>query len=69
VKRFPGKPVAVDGKRPRPVASAGRLNQAGARYVIGRFDLAENRLGRMKSRGIHETAGGTVLYVATDHGQ
>jgi argininosuccinate synthase len=59
-----GDPVAVDGQRLGPVALLERLNRAGAEHGIGRVDLVENRFVGMKSRGVYETPGGTILHVA-----
>jgi argininosuccinate synthase len=59
-----GDPVAVDGDRPGPVALLERLNRLGAEHGIGRVDLVENRFVGMKSRGVYETPGGTILHVA-----
>ncbi len=59
-----GTPVAVDGARLGPVDLLDRLNTLGARHGVGRIDLVEDRLIGMKSRGVYETPGGTVLYAA-----
>ena len=59
-----GTPVAVDGARLGPVALLERLNRAGAENGVGRIDLVENRFVGMKSRGVYETPGGTILHVA-----
>ena len=59
-----GDPVAVDGKRLSPVALLERLNRLGGEHGIGRVDLVENRYVGMKSRGVYETPGGTILHVA-----
>ncbi|HET9491671.1 MAG TPA: argininosuccinate synthase [Methylomirabilota bacterium] len=59
-----GDPVAVDGQRLGPVALLERLNQVGAEHGIGRLDLVENRFVGMKSRGVYETPGGTILHAA-----
>jgi len=59
-----GDPVAVDGTRLGPVALLERLNRVGAEHGVGRVDLVENRFVGMKSRGVYETPGGTVLHVA-----
>jgi len=56
-----GDPVAVDGARLGPAALLGRLNELGGAHGIGRVDLVENRLIGMKSRGVYETPGGTLL--------
>jgi argininosuccinate synthase len=59
-----GDPVAVDGERLTPAALLTRLNALGGAHGIGRLDLVENRFVGMKSRGIYETPGGTVLLAA-----
>jgi argininosuccinate synthase len=59
-----GDPVAVDGERLAPVALLTRLNRVGGEHGIGRVDLVENRYVGMKSRGVYETPGGTILAVA-----
>ncbi|MBN1202025.1 MAG: argininosuccinate synthase [Anaerolineae bacterium] len=56
-----GVPVAVDGKEMEPVPLFTRLNELGGANGIGRVDMVENRLVGMKSRGVYETPGGTVL--------
>ncbi len=59
-----GDPVAIDGERLSPAALLTRLNKLGGDNGIGRLDLVENRFVGMKSRGVYETPGGTVLLVA-----
>ncbi len=59
-----GVPVAIDGKKYDAVSLVERLNKIGAANAIGRVDLVENRLVGMKSRGVYETPGGTILYAA-----
>ncbi len=59
-----GDPVAVDGERLSPAKLLARLNEIGGRHGIGRVDLVENRFVGMKSRGVYETPGGTILYWA-----
>ncbi len=59
-----GDPVAVDGERLSPAALLTRLNELGGANGIGRLDLVENRFVGMKSRGVYETPGGTVLMAA-----
>jgi len=59
-----GDPVAVDGRRLPPVALLETLNRMGGEHGIGRVDLVENRFVGMKSRGVYETPGGTILHVA-----
>jgi argininosuccinate synthase len=58
-----GTPVAVDGRRLEPVALLERLNRLGSENGVGRIDLVENRYVGMKSRGVYETPGGTILHV------
>ncbi len=59
-----GWPVAVDGEALDPVAMVAKLNTLGGAHGVGRIDLLENRLVGMKSRGVYETPGGTILSVA-----
>jgi argininosuccinate synthase len=59
-----GDPVSLDGKRLSPAALLTALNDLGRDNGIGRVDLVENRFVGMKSRGIYETPGGTILHVA-----
>ena len=59
-----GDPVAVDGKKLSPAALLTRLNELGGKHGIGRLDLVENRFVGMKSRGVYETPGGTILHAA-----
>ena len=59
-----GDPVSIDGEALSPAALLTRLNELGGRHGIGRLDLVENRFVGMKSRGIYETPGGTVLLAA-----
>jgi argininosuccinate synthase len=59
-----GDPVAVDGRRRGPVELLTHLNGVGGEHGIGRVDLVENRFVGMKSRGIYETPGGTILHHA-----
>ena len=59
-----GDPVAIDGQRLAPAALLARLNELGGANGIGRLDLVENRFVGMKSRGVYETPGGTVLMAA-----
>jgi len=59
-----GDPVAVGGEALDPVALLTRLNRLGGEHGIGRVDLVENRFVGMKSRGVYETPGGTILHVA-----
>lgn len=59
-----GNPVAVDGKSLSPANLLAHLNALGGRNGIGRVDLVENRYVGMKSRGVYETPGGTILRIA-----
>jgi argininosuccinate synthase len=59
-----GNPVAVDGDRLGPAALLERVNRIGGEHGIGRVDLVENRYVGMKSRGVYETPGGTILHAA-----
>ena len=59
-----GTPVAIDGERLGPAALLARLNEMGGRNGIGRVDMVENRYVGMKSRGVYETPGGTILRIA-----
>jgi argininosuccinate synthase len=59
-----GDPVAIDGKRLSAAKLLGQLNDLGAKHGIGRIDLVENRYVGMKSRGVYETPGGTLLHAA-----
>ena len=59
-----GDPVAVDGRRLSPAALLEALNRLGGEHGVGRVDLVENRFVGMKSRGVYETPGGTILHVA-----
>ena len=56
-----GTPISVNGEALDPVPLIERLNEIGGRHGIGRVDLVENRLVGMKSRGVYETPGGTIL--------
>ncbi len=59
-----GDPVAIDGQRLSPAALLTKLNELGHDNGIGRLDLVENRYVGMKSRGVYETPGGTILLAA-----
>lgn len=59
-----GVPAAVDGRRLSPVGIIEALNKAGAENGVGISDMVENRLVGMKSRGVYETPGGTILFEA-----
>ncbi len=56
-----GDPVAVDGREMTPAEILSRLNEVAGRNGVGRIDLVENRYVGMKSRGVYETPGGTVI--------
>lgn len=59
-----GIPVSVNGKELSPATLLSQLNEIGGRHGIGRIDMVENRLVGMKSRGVYETPGGTILFSA-----
>ena len=59
-----GDPVAIDGERLSPAALLTKLNEYGHDNGVGRLDLVENRYVGMKSRGVYETPGGTILLAA-----
>ncbi len=59
-----GEPVAIDGQEYGPAALIETLNVIGGKHAIGRVDLVENRLVGMKSHGVYETPGGTILLAA-----
>jgi argininosuccinate synthase len=59
-----GNPVAVDGKIMSPAELLQHLNEVGGEYGVGRMDMVEDRFVGMKSRGIYETPGGTILHLA-----
>ncbi len=59
-----GCPVSLNGNKMKPLNLFLELNKLGAKHGIGRVDLVENRLVGMKSRGVYETPGGTILYKA-----
>jgi argininosuccinate synthase len=59
-----GNPVSLNGKALSPVSILKRLNSIGGRNGIGRIDIVENRFVGMKSRGVYETPGGTILHIA-----
>lgn len=59
-----GEPVAVDGEELSPLALVEKLNELGGKNGIGLLDIVENRLVGMKSRGVYETPGGTIIYKA-----
>src|SRR5580765_5594051 len=59
-----GDAIGIDGKKLSPAALLTRLNELGYANGIGRLDLVENRFVGMKSRGVYETPGGTILHAA-----
>ncbi len=59
-----GDPVAINNKRMPPAKLLGRLNSIAGKNGIGRIDIVENRYVGIKSRGVYETPGGTVLHLA-----
>jgi argininosuccinate synthase len=59
-----GDAVAIDGKKLGPAALLAELNRLGRQHGVGRLDLVENRFVGMKSRGMYETPGGTILLAA-----
>lgn len=59
-----GDPVSVNGERLDPVALLTKLNELGGKHGVGRIDIVENRFVGMKSRGVYETPGGTIMYHA-----
>lgn len=61
-----GIPVAVDGERMDAISIVEKLNKIGGANGVGLIDMVENRLVGMKSRGVYETPGGTILYAAHD---
>ena len=59
-----GNPVSINGERMSPANLLAKLNEYGGKNGIGRVDIVENRFVGMKSRGVYETPGGTILHVA-----
>ena len=59
-----GTPVSVEGERLSPVELLTQLNTTAGRHGVGRIDIVENRFVGIKSRGVYETPGGTVLHAA-----
>jgi len=59
-----GNPVSLDGKKLSPMDLLKKLNRLGGENGIGRIDIVENRYVGMKSRGVYETPGGTILHIA-----
>jgi argininosuccinate synthase len=59
-----GNCVAINGERMNPLAIMEKLNALGGKHGVGRVDMVENRFVGMKSRGVYETPGGTILFTA-----
>ena len=59
-----GNPVALDGNEMKPAQLLAALNEIGGEHGVGRADIVENRFVGMKSRGVYETPGGTILHKA-----
>ena len=59
-----GDPIALNGKKLSPSSLLSKLNSIGGSNAVGRIDIVENRFIGMKSRGVYETPGGTILYIA-----
>ncbi|GBC60170.1 argininosuccinate synthase [Desulfonema ishimotonii] len=59
-----GNPVAINGRAMSPAVLFAELNRLGSKHGIGRVDMVENRFVGMKSRGVYETPGGTILRAA-----
>lgn len=59
-----GNPVAINGEKLSPYHIIDRLNRTGGKHGVGRADVVENRVTGMKSRGVYETPGGTILHEA-----
>lgn len=59
-----GEPVGLNGQRMDPVSLMKTLNKLGGKHGVGRIDMVENRFVGLKSRGVYETPGGTILHVA-----
>ena len=59
-----GVPVAIDGEKLPPIELLAKVNELGSKNGIGTVDIIENRLVGMKSRGVYETPGGTILFAA-----
>jgi len=59
-----GTPVSVNGKKVPPIELLTELNRIGGKHAIGQVDMVENRMFGIKSRGVYETPGGTILYNA-----
>jgi len=59
-----GDPVSIDGEKLSPAGIIRRLNKLGGKHGVGRLDMVENRFVGMKSRGVYETPGGTIIHIA-----
>ena len=59
-----GDPVALDGQAMSPAAMIAALNKLGGKHAVGRLDMVENRFVGMKSRGVYETPGCTIIHAA-----
>jgi argininosuccinate synthase len=64
VEYVAGNPIAINGKKLSPAALLAEANRIAGRHGVGRIDLVENRYVGMKSRGVYETPGGTLLHAA-----
>jgi argininosuccinate synthase len=64
IEYLKGDPIAVNGRKMSPAKLLASLNDSGAKHGIGRVDIVENRYVGMKSRGVYETPGGTILHAA-----
>lgn len=64
IEYFKGDPIAVNGKKLSPAKLLETLNEIAGRHGVGREDIVENRFVGMKSRGVYETPGGTVMLKA-----
>ncbi|MDR2429072.1 MAG: argininosuccinate synthase, partial [Candidatus Margulisbacteria bacterium] len=62
-----GAPVALNGQKLAAVDLLLKLNEIGGRHAVGQIDIVENRLVGMKSHGVYETPGGSILYAAHDN--
>lgn len=67
IEFYKGEPIAVNGKGYSPLDLVKVLNEIGGKHGVGIIDIVENRLVGMKSRGVYETPGGTILYEAHKH--
>ncbi len=67
IEFYQGEPIAINGKAYSPLELVQFLNKIGGKHGVGVIDIVENRLIGMKSRGVYETPGGTILYEAHKH--